>query len=90
MSDLRSGVKLQTQEILHLPGFSDIFFFKKPHNWTEKLRIGYRKGNSVDHCGKETLQQTSQFQDGRPLNPVTPSVAQHCPVLIFPLQQLLS
>ncbi len=28
-----------TQEILHLPGVIEIVFLKKPHNWTEELRI---------------------------------------------------
>ncbi len=40
MSDLRSGVKSQTQEVLHLPGFSEIIFLKKPHKRTEEIRIG--------------------------------------------------
>ncbi len=40
MSDLRSGVKSQIQEILHFPGVSEIVFFTKPHKWTEDLRIG--------------------------------------------------
>ncbi len=32
MTDLRSGVYSQTQEILHFPVVSEIVFFKKPHN----------------------------------------------------------
>ncbi len=41
MSDLRSSVKSQTQEVLHLPGVSEIVLLKKPRKWTElELRIG--------------------------------------------------
>ncbi len=40
MSDLRSGVKSQIQDILHLPGVSEIGFLKKLHKLTEELRIG--------------------------------------------------
>ncbi len=40
MSDLRSGVQSQAQEILHLPGVSEIVFLKKPQKGTEELRTG--------------------------------------------------
>ncbi len=40
MTDLRSRVQSQIQEILHFPGVSEIVYFKKPHKVTEELRIG--------------------------------------------------
>ncbi len=40
ISDLRSGVQSQTQEILHLPWVSEIVFLQKPHKWTTELIIG--------------------------------------------------
>ncbi len=36
----RSGVKSQTQEILHFPGVSEIGFFKEPHKRSEELTTG--------------------------------------------------
>ncbi len=39
-NDLRSAVLSQTEEILLLSGVSEVAFLKKPHKWTEKLRIG--------------------------------------------------
>ncbi len=62
MSDLRSGVLSQIQETLHFPGGSEIFFFKEPHKGTEELRIGQRKGYSMDYCGIEPLQPASRFK----------------------------
>ncbi len=38
MNDLRSCVLSQTQEILHLPGVSEIVSLKKPHKWMEEPR----------------------------------------------------
>ncbi len=52
MRDLRFGVLTQTREF---PGVSEISFFKKPHKWTEELRIGQRKGYLRDHCGTKTF-----------------------------------
>ncbi len=40
MSDLRSGIQSQPQEIPHFPGVSEIVFFKESHKWTKELRIG--------------------------------------------------
>ncbi len=39
MSDLRSGIYSQAQEIVHFLGVSDTVFFKKPRKWTEELRM---------------------------------------------------
>ncbi len=64
-------------------GVSETVFFKVPHKWTEKRRTGY----SMDHCGTETLQPTSQFKMADRLTQSPLSVAQHCSVLVFPLQK---
>ncbi len=45
----------RTEEILHLPGVSEIMFFKKPQMWVEELRTGQRKGHCMGHCGTKTL-----------------------------------
>ncbi len=89
MSDLHSGVESQTEEILHFSGLSKMVFFKKPHRRTEELRIGYRKGYSMDHFGTDTLQPTSQFKMADRLTQPPLGVAQHCSVLVFPLQKFL-
>ncbi len=52
----------QTQEIRYFPEDFDIAFFKKPHKWTEELRMGQRKGYSTDQCGTETPQPTNQLK----------------------------
>ncbi len=40
MSDLRSGVLSQTQEVLHLPGVFEIVFLRKLHKRTEEFDNG--------------------------------------------------
>ncbi len=68
--------------MLHLQGVSEIVYLKKPHKWTEELRIRQRKDYSMDHCGTEAL-QFKMAGRRRPLLPL--DVAQHCSVLVFPL-----
>ncbi len=39
MSDLRSGVLSQNQDILHISGVSKIVFFTKPHKWKKNEEV---------------------------------------------------
>ncbi len=71
----------------HFPGFLESFPLRN-------LNSGRRKGYSRGHCGSETLQPAHQFKiaDRRIKLQETQlplSAAQHCSVLIFPLQKLL-
>ncbi len=62
-------------------------FCNKPHTWTEKLRIGYRKGYSMDHYGTEAPQPTSRFNMTDRLTQSSLSVAQHCSDLVLNLSK---
>ncbi len=62
MSDLRSGVKSQTQEVLHLPGIFLNCFLMKFHKRTEEIRIGQCKGFYMEHGGSGTPQPVNKFK----------------------------
>ncbi len=66
MSDLRSGVLSQTQDILHYLGVSGTVLFKKPQKWTGELRTGQRKGHFHGLLRHRNCPTGESIQDSRP------------------------
>ncbi len=59
------------QEVLHLPGVSEIVVLKKPHQRTEEIKIGQWKGYYMEHCGSGTPKPANEKPNNSLMWPTT-------------------
>ncbi len=80
--------------IRHLPVLLKPSSYRKPHKWTEELRIGQWNGYYMEHCGSGTPQPVNKFKMANRRMKLQEAqlpfrMAQSWSVLIFPLQKFL-